>query len=214
MLNTKQTEQILSKTIKKVISDSGIGLSTRKGNKELGLLIKKIAKHPFPSSEDVTIYGEKVGKAIADLSQQKGKKNLDIGVIRQVSFTSSEIAELDKTHPITKQKSSVSAKAKVIVPTQSTKTQVESSPVATEESVEKETTEEAVEKVVEAAQETTEEVSKEATEEEASDNKSLKDRIGEDIKTAMKAKDKVKLETVRSIKKAILEKEVELRPSG
>ncbi|MGK7945018.1 MAG: GatB/YqeY domain-containing protein, partial [Microcystaceae cyanobacterium] len=42
----------------------------------------------------------------------------------------------------------------------------------------------------------------------------LKDRIGEDIKTAMKAKDKVKLETVRSIKKAILEKEVELRPSG
>ncbi|MGK7894625.1 MAG: GatB/YqeY domain-containing protein [Xenococcus sp. (in: cyanobacteria)] len=38
--------------------------------------------------------------------------------------------------------------------------------------------------------------------------------MGEDIKTAMKAKDKVKLETVRSIKKAILEKEVELRPSG
>ncbi|HEY9616056.1 MAG TPA: GatB/YqeY domain-containing protein [Microcoleaceae cyanobacterium] len=43
---------------------------------------------------------------------------------------------------------------------------------------------------------------------------SLKDRIGEDIKTAMKAKDKVRLETVRSIKKAILEKEVSVRPSG
>ncbi len=43
---------------------------------------------------------------------------------------------------------------------------------------------------------------------------SLKDRITEDIKQAMKAKDKVRLETVRSIKKAILEKEVSVRPAG
>ena len=43
---------------------------------------------------------------------------------------------------------------------------------------------------------------------------SLKERIGEDIKTAMKAKDKLRLETVRGIKKAILEKEVALRPKG
>ena len=43
---------------------------------------------------------------------------------------------------------------------------------------------------------------------------SLKERIGEDIKTAMKAKDKIRLETVRGIKKAILEKEVALRPQG
>lgn len=43
---------------------------------------------------------------------------------------------------------------------------------------------------------------------------SLKDRIAEDIKTAMRAKDKIRLETVRSIKNAILEKEVSVRPSG
>jgi uncharacterized protein YqeY len=43
---------------------------------------------------------------------------------------------------------------------------------------------------------------------------SLKDRITEDIKTAMKAKDKVRLETVRSIKKLLLEKEVSVRPQG
>jgi uncharacterized protein YqeY len=43
---------------------------------------------------------------------------------------------------------------------------------------------------------------------------SLKDRISEDIKIAMKAKDKVRLETVRSIKKVLLEKEVSLRPQG
>lgn len=43
---------------------------------------------------------------------------------------------------------------------------------------------------------------------------SLKDRISEDIKTAMKAKDKVRLQTVRSIKKVILEQESEVRGTG
>lgn len=43
---------------------------------------------------------------------------------------------------------------------------------------------------------------------------SLKERINEDIKAAMKAKDQVRLETVRSIKKLLLEKEVELRAKG
>jgi uncharacterized protein YqeY len=43
---------------------------------------------------------------------------------------------------------------------------------------------------------------------------SLKDRISEEIKVAMKAKDKVRLETVRSIKKVILEKESTLRAQG
>lgn len=43
---------------------------------------------------------------------------------------------------------------------------------------------------------------------------SLKDRITEDIKAAMKAQDKIRLETVRSIKKVILEKEASVRPAG
>lgn len=43
---------------------------------------------------------------------------------------------------------------------------------------------------------------------------SLKEKIGEDIKTAMKAKDKIRLQTIRGIKKAILDKEVEMRPQG
>ncbi|HEY9651816.1 MAG TPA: GatB/YqeY domain-containing protein [Coleofasciculaceae cyanobacterium] len=43
---------------------------------------------------------------------------------------------------------------------------------------------------------------------------SLKDRISEDIKAAMKAKDKIRLETVRSVKKVILEKESTLRAQG
>jgi len=42
----------------------------------------------------------------------------------------------------------------------------------------------------------------------------LKDRISEDIKTAMKAKDKIRLETVRSIKKVLIEKESDIRGTG
>ncbi|MBW4421738.1 MAG: GatB/YqeY domain-containing protein [Myxacorys californica WJT36-NPBG1] len=43
---------------------------------------------------------------------------------------------------------------------------------------------------------------------------SLKDTITEGIKAAMKAQDKTRLETLRSIKKVLLEKEVSVRPSG
>ncbi|MGE5656659.1 MAG: GatB/YqeY domain-containing protein [Actinomycetota bacterium] len=43
---------------------------------------------------------------------------------------------------------------------------------------------------------------------------SLKERIDAEIKAAMKSKDKVRLETVRSIKKFLLEKEVSARGAG
>ncbi|MEL6940111.1 MAG: GatB/YqeY domain-containing protein [Cyanobacteria bacterium J06598_1] len=43
---------------------------------------------------------------------------------------------------------------------------------------------------------------------------SLKDRISNEIKTAMKAKDKLRLETVRGIKKVIIEKESTIRAEG
>lgn len=43
---------------------------------------------------------------------------------------------------------------------------------------------------------------------------SFKDQITEEIKLAMKAKAKMRLETLRSIKKVLLEKEVSVRPAG
>ena len=43
---------------------------------------------------------------------------------------------------------------------------------------------------------------------------SLKDTITGGIQAAMKSKDKVRLETLRSIKKVLLEKEVSVRPAG
>lgn len=43
---------------------------------------------------------------------------------------------------------------------------------------------------------------------------SLKDQISEEIKAAMKAKDKVRLEAVRGIKKVLIEKESEVKGKG
>lgn len=43
---------------------------------------------------------------------------------------------------------------------------------------------------------------------------SLKERVSNEIKTAMKAKDKLRLETVRGIKKVIIERESDIRAEG
>ncbi len=42
----------------------------------------------------------------------------------------------------------------------------------------------------------------------------LKEKISEDIKTAMKSGDKVRLETLRTLRAVLMEKEIDLRGSG
>jgi uncharacterized protein YqeY len=42
----------------------------------------------------------------------------------------------------------------------------------------------------------------------------MKERISEDLKTAMKRGDKIRLETLRSLRAALIEKEIERRGSG
>lgn len=42
----------------------------------------------------------------------------------------------------------------------------------------------------------------------------LKDKLAEDLKSAMRAKDEVRLRTIRSLRAALMEKEIELRKGG
>ena len=42
----------------------------------------------------------------------------------------------------------------------------------------------------------------------------LKERIAEDMKAAMKSGDKLRLETLRTLRAVLMEKEIELRGSG
>lgn len=43
---------------------------------------------------------------------------------------------------------------------------------------------------------------------------SIKDRLSEDLKTAMRAKDQVRLRTIRSLRAALMEKEIDERAGG
>ncbi len=299
-MNGKQIEQQLSKTIKKTVFEKGVTQSTRRGNKELSLLIRRLAKHPFKTPETVIAYGEQIGTAIANLSQQQEKKQLDRGIIHQVSLQFQEIEVLEtpliakkesKTSSVLEKHESTSRSVeKTKTPEQSPmrKTGKVTKPVAemvteleeeeegesvaemvteieeeeedvsvaeTVAEIEEEEGESVAETVAEIEEEEDVSVAETVAEIEEEEDvsvaetvaeieeeedvsvaetvaeieeedpssqissedtipQSLKERINEDIKTAMKARDKIRLETVRSIKKAILEKEISLRPNG
>ncbi|MDJ0797123.1 MAG: hypothetical protein QNJ51_09850 [Calothrix sp. MO_167.B12] len=82
-LSNKQLVKVITKTIKKNVALQGINPTTRKGNKELELLVKTISnKKSFTDLSEAREVGEKLGERIIQVSQQRGKKDLDKGVIR------------------------------------------------------------------------------------------------------------------------------------
>jgi uncharacterized protein len=258
--NSKKIVKLLTQTIKKVVSDQGINPTTKKGNKELALLLKSLSKQPLGGHEQVKSYGEKIGAVIIEISQAKGKNYLDKGVIREISLKNKlpDLGErvIERSQPtsppsIASTKVSQPEKKEELEPTKDLKpveeiseentTQEDTSEDTLEESnvtedeteLEQEdlnvteddepgeeteavedlkTTEKNIEK--EESEPVAAEEIKESTKVKDSSSMSLKDRLTEDIKLAMKAKDKIRLETVRGIKKAVIEKEVSVRPSG
>ncbi|MEA5534576.1 GatB/YqeY domain-containing protein [Crocosphaera sp. XPORK-15E] len=238
--------KLLKKTIKTVMTKKGVNPSTRKGNKELDILVKQLAKQSFSSEEQAKTAAEKLGDSLVELSQKHGKTYLDQGVVKQFSLLG--IASISDIASPTKETQTVSKlsvttvqavteiipEAKTVIPleaveetidevaeTEAETTTVESSVEAVEETIdevvetEAETTPTMVESSVEAVEKTIDKVVE--TESEIVENSAilgLKERLTEDIKLAMKARDKIRLETVRSIKKVVLEKEVEFRPKG
>ena len=85
-LSSKVLEKTISASIKKEIAAASINTTTRKGNKELKFLTSKIAKYPFDNIEQAQIAGAVLGKHIAEISQKRGQKNLDGGIIQQIHY--------------------------------------------------------------------------------------------------------------------------------
>ncbi|GBF78691.1 GatB/YqeY domain-containing protein [Aphanothece sacrum] len=198
--------KFLKKTIKGVLSDKGINPSTYRGNKELDILVKRLAKESFTSITEAKIMAEKVGENIVELSQQKGKTYLDKGIIQQLS--------LQKQLFLLPSVSSIAFSVQPQTKIETVKPIVETSDIGETPEVQEvepqkiiaETSD--IEETPEIEEVELEEIVKNPEE------MRLKERLTEDIKLAMKAKDKIRLETVRSIKKFVLEKEVDVRPSG
>ncbi|NJK49927.1 hypothetical protein HC931_18895 [Candidatus Gracilibacteria bacterium] len=73
--NSKKLIKLLTKTIKEVVVKKEIHPTTRKGNKELSLLVKQIAQGKIHDKEQAIAYGEKLGEVIVEFSQ-KNQKNI------------------------------------------------------------------------------------------------------------------------------------------
>ena len=84
-VSQKRLVKLAIKSAKAVIATRGINTTTRKGSKELELLIKKITNRSLINREQATQIGQNVGEKIVDLSVQKEKSNLDKGVVRQLA---------------------------------------------------------------------------------------------------------------------------------
>jgi uncharacterized protein len=224
--------KLLKKTIKTFITKQGVNPSTRKGNRELDILIKQLAKQSFTSEEQAKTAAEKLGKSLVELSQKNGKNYLDKGVVKQFSLLS--ISSLLVTASSTTESTTISQPSvtpiealeetidEVTETGNETITNTMEFPVkAVEETIdevvepETKTTTNIVESPIESVEKTSDEINKSETETmNISTTEGLKERLSEDIKFAMKARDKIRLETVRGLKKVVLEKEVEVRPKG
>ncbi len=113
----------LKKSVKQVVTEQGINPATRSGDKELELLVKKIARQPL-SLEQVQHLGEQIGNRIVEISQQKGKKDLDRGVIREIALNKELLSPLtgELSQPlVARQAKSVKSAQTVIVPPKATK---------------------------------------------------------------------------------------------
>ena len=81
----KRLAKLAIRSAKEFIAARGIHATTRKGSKELELLIKKIAGQSLATREQATKIGQNVGEKRVELSRQKAKNNLDKGVVRQLA---------------------------------------------------------------------------------------------------------------------------------
>jgi len=86
-LSKSKIEKTLVRKVKKVVSEKGIDVATRKGTKELNMLAKNIcSKHK--NIEELEKIGAELGEQIVAASEKRNKKFLDRGVVRLAAGSS------------------------------------------------------------------------------------------------------------------------------
>lgn len=81
----RQIQKALRRGAKAVLMSRGMNPSTRRGNKELDILLGRLAQKSYASLEDAVRMGEAVGWEIVKLSEKRNQRNLDASVIRQIN---------------------------------------------------------------------------------------------------------------------------------
>lgn len=83
-LNSRLVQKHLKQGAKSALIASGIEPSSRRGNKELNILVKRLAQQPYADLNEATEAGKVLGQQIAQKSQEKGKQALDGSLVRQM----------------------------------------------------------------------------------------------------------------------------------
>ena len=94
-LGNRQLYQALRRGAKDVLTANGIQPSTRRGNKELDLALQRLAQQPYDTLAAASQAGQALGQKIVEISQAKGKTDLDGGIVRQMLLTG-EIPAVEK----------------------------------------------------------------------------------------------------------------------
>ena len=182
----KETKLVkfLKKTIKRGLPNQGINPATRAGDRKLEFLVKQLVKKPFISIDQAQIVSDQIAQESFELSQQRSKTNIDKSVVEQLALAGRLSSLVSGLSNV------FSDKSKEVKPT--LKPEAETPTAEVESQI----------------------ASSKKTFDKTSEYFGLKEELTADIKIAMKAKDKIRLETIRSIEKAVLEKEVEVPSSG
>ncbi|MEL7504578.1 MAG: hypothetical protein AAFN18_19175 [Cyanobacteria bacterium J06554_6] len=85
-LTPNRVEKALKQSVNQVLTEQDMRPSTRSGNKELRMLLKRAAQASFTSLEEVKTVGQTLGTKIVDISKQRKKTSLDAGVVRTISL--------------------------------------------------------------------------------------------------------------------------------
>lgn len=97
-ISKSKIEKKLVKTVKKVVSERGIDVATRKGTKELNLLAKSICSQQ-KNLDELEKIGTELGEKIVEVSATRNKKFLDRGIVRLTAgspYVKSLLGKTDK----------------------------------------------------------------------------------------------------------------------
>lgn len=84
--STKEIARNILGSTKRKLYDQGFHSSTKRGNAELKYLIKRLSSYPFRDLSHAQQTGERLGDAIINYSNNRGKQHLDSGTIRMIAM--------------------------------------------------------------------------------------------------------------------------------
>jgi hypothetical protein len=85
-LRVSQVEKEITRSAKKILVEQGLNPSTKRGNKELSIVVRRLASTPCNNVQFARDLGTTLGQRIVTLSQKLGKTHLDQSIIQQLAL--------------------------------------------------------------------------------------------------------------------------------